>query len=106
MAETGVRHGTAWRALAHWDGARVEIENEFVADDWLHIEQMDDNVWWLESATLGSCNAARRRDGPPTWNAVSMPYRTALRMLEIGTSRSSDMSSEIIEASNGSRLAG
>jgi hypothetical protein len=44
--------GKAWRVLAH-DGARtVEVQNqgtfdELVVDDWLHVEQMDDEVWWL-----------------------------------------------------------
>jgi hypothetical protein len=45
-------HGNTWRVLAHREGVSVEIENqgtfdELVVDDWLHVEQMDENVWWL-----------------------------------------------------------
>lgn len=44
--------GIKWRLLAHADGERVEVESrgvfdELVVDQWLHVEQMDDNVWWL-----------------------------------------------------------
>jgi hypothetical protein len=38
--------------LAHRGDANIELENqgvfdELVLDDWLHVEQMDDAVWWL-----------------------------------------------------------
>jgi hypothetical protein len=44
--------GTQWRLLTHDDVKTTEIKNkgifdELVVDDWLHIEQMDDNIWWL-----------------------------------------------------------
>ena len=44
--------GSRWRVLAHRGGDRVEVENEgildeLVVDDWIHLEQMDDDVWWL-----------------------------------------------------------
>ena len=44
--------GTRWRILAHREDEKIELENqgtfdELVVDDWLHVEQMDDNVWWL-----------------------------------------------------------
>jgi hypothetical protein len=50
--ENKPEHGIRWRLLSHLDGASVETENqgtfdELVVDDWLHIEQMDTNVWWL-----------------------------------------------------------
>jgi hypothetical protein len=44
--------GRRWRFLAHHEGEEVQLENqgmfdELVVDDWLHVEQMDNNVWWL-----------------------------------------------------------
>jgi hypothetical protein len=44
--------GKRWRFLAHRDGAKIELENEgvfdeLVVDDWLHVEKMDNNAWWL-----------------------------------------------------------
>jgi hypothetical protein len=44
--------GERWRVLAHADQRKVEVENdgifdELVVDDWLHIEQMDENAWWI-----------------------------------------------------------
>jgi hypothetical protein len=44
--------GRRWRILARREGEKIELENqgafdELVVDDWLHVEQMDDNVWWL-----------------------------------------------------------
>jgi hypothetical protein len=63
-------HGRAWRVLAHRDGDHVALENEgvfdeLVVDDWLHIEQMDDNIWWLR---LGDARilVTLQTDGPPT----------------------------------------
>jgi hypothetical protein len=46
------QHGRTWRVLAHREGRSVEVENdgtfdELVVDDWLHVEQMEANVWWL-----------------------------------------------------------
>ncbi len=45
-------HGKIWRVLAHLEDGPFEVENqgtfdELVVDDWLHVEQMDDAVWWL-----------------------------------------------------------
>ncbi|MGJ5077004.1 hypothetical protein [Bradyrhizobium oligotrophicum] len=46
--------GRRWRFRAVRDGGRsVELQNqgtfdELVVDDWLHIEQMDDRVYWLQ----------------------------------------------------------
>lgn len=44
--------GSKWRILAHSSAGSVGMEDqgtfdELVVDDWLHIEQMDDDVWWL-----------------------------------------------------------
>lgn len=46
--------GSNWRLLAHSknDQKDISFENEgifdeLVVDDWLHIEQMDTNVWWM-----------------------------------------------------------
>jgi hypothetical protein len=44
--------GKRWRILAHREGEKIVLENqgafdELVVDDWLHVEQMDNNVWWL-----------------------------------------------------------
>jgi hypothetical protein len=45
-------YGNEWRLLAHRGDEKLEIENqgcldEVVVGEWLHMEQMDDNVWWL-----------------------------------------------------------
>ena len=46
------RPGSRWRLLAR-DGERnITAQNdglfdELVVDDWLHLEQMDDNTWWM-----------------------------------------------------------
>ncbi len=52
---TEKKYGKKWRLLTHDGGKRVELENqgtfdELVVDDWLHIEQMDESVWWLRVA--------------------------------------------------------
>lgn len=44
--------GANWRFLAHDANSRTELENkgifdELVVDNWLHVEQMDERVWWL-----------------------------------------------------------
>lgn len=44
--------GTQWRVLAKRGDEAVELENqgvldEVVLDDWLHLEQMNENVWWM-----------------------------------------------------------
>jgi hypothetical protein len=49
---SATKPGWRWRLLAHREDEKVEIANqgrfdELVVDDWLHVEQMDDNVWWL-----------------------------------------------------------
>lgn len=46
------RPGERWRVLAHDEHTTIELEDqgifdELVVDEWLHIEQMDDNVWWF-----------------------------------------------------------
>ncbi|GLH78084.1 hypothetical protein SSBR45G_29920 [Bradyrhizobium sp. SSBR45G] len=46
--------GRRWRVRAvRDDGRSIELQNhgifdELVVDDWLHLEQMDDNAWWLQ----------------------------------------------------------
>jgi hypothetical protein len=46
------RPGSRWRLVAR-DGERnVTAENEgvfdeLVVDDWLHLEQMEDDTWWM-----------------------------------------------------------
>jgi hypothetical protein len=44
--------GTQWRVLVKRGDEAVELENqgvldEVVLDDWLHLEQMNENVWWM-----------------------------------------------------------
>jgi hypothetical protein len=44
--------GSTWRVLAYRGAERVEVEgeggvDELVVDDWIHLEQTDDDVWWL-----------------------------------------------------------
>ena len=44
--------GARWRLLAHREHGNLELKNEgifdeLVVDDWLHIEQMDQRIWWL-----------------------------------------------------------
>ena len=44
--------GTKWRILARDGERRVTAENEgvfdeLVVDEWLHLEQMDENTWWM-----------------------------------------------------------
>jgi hypothetical protein len=59
------RPGRSWRILAHGPGpydsiqtgtragstekarARGSVFDELCIDDWLHLEQMDDRLWWL-----------------------------------------------------------
>lgn len=41
-----------WRVLAQDGATRVELEDrgvfdELVIDDWLHLEQMEERVWWM-----------------------------------------------------------
>ena len=45
--------GSSWRALVHRDTETVSIENngvldELVVDDWLHLEKMQEDLWWLK----------------------------------------------------------
>jgi hypothetical protein len=53
ISVTNKEPGRRWRILAHRDGGdAVHLEDqgkfdELVVDDWLRIEQMDDNVWWI-----------------------------------------------------------
>ncbi|NJL27616.1 MAG: hypothetical protein HC897_06810 [Thermoanaerobaculia bacterium] len=44
--------GCSWRLLAHRASEEVSIENEgifdeLVLDNWLHLERMQDKLWWL-----------------------------------------------------------
>lgn len=52
MTTTTDRPGGKWRLLAHDQGDAIEVENrgifdELVVDEWLHIENLDTNAWWL-----------------------------------------------------------
>lgn len=45
--------GNRWRLLAWNQGEKVQFQNigtfdELVVDGWLHIEQMDKRVWWMQ----------------------------------------------------------
>lgn len=48
------RPGYRWRVLAHEDhGPSHAMQDqgrfdELVVDDWLHIEQMQNRVWWMQ----------------------------------------------------------
>jgi hypothetical protein len=44
--------GAEWRILAHEKGDTVEVANrgkldEVVVDEWFHLEEMDQNQWWM-----------------------------------------------------------
>jgi len=44
--------GAEWRVLAFNRGEKVELQNqgifdEVVVDDWLHVEQMDVDCYWV-----------------------------------------------------------
>jgi hypothetical protein len=44
--------GARWRFLAHQEQGSLQLQNqgvfdELVADDWLHIEQMEETMWWM-----------------------------------------------------------
>jgi len=44
--------GARWRLLAQNNGQSLEITDqglfdELVVDDWLHIEKLDTNRWWM-----------------------------------------------------------
>ena len=61
--------GRRWRILAHREGETVELENqgkfdELVLDDWLHVEQMDDNVWWLRVGDVRIFVTVRGAENP------------------------------------------
>jgi hypothetical protein len=41
-----------WRVLAHRGGDKIQLENEGELDEvvlhpWFHLEQMDEDLWWL-----------------------------------------------------------
>lgn len=61
--------GDRWRILAHYRTAKQRKGKEYpftfeaqdeggfdelVVDDWLHIEQMDNAVWWMRLHTKGA----------------------------------------------------
>jgi hypothetical protein len=44
--------GAIWRLLAHRENGDLELENEGLFDEltlehWFHIEQMDEDLWWM-----------------------------------------------------------
>jgi hypothetical protein len=44
--------GGTWRLLAHrgdepFEAADIGVFDELVVDEWLHVEQLDTNQWWL-----------------------------------------------------------
>lgn len=46
------KFGERWRLLAHESGGSYAVEDrgtfdELVVDDWLHVEQLDDALWWI-----------------------------------------------------------
>jgi hypothetical protein len=65
----GKKFGSKWRVLAHSGTRHFEMENEgvfdeLVVDDWLHIEQMDTNVWWMRVGDAW-INVTLSQDGQP-----------------------------------------
>lgn len=52
--------GARWRVQSQVGDAKVELRNvgifdEIVVDDWLHVEQMNDRLWWMQLG--GACFA-------------------------------------------------
>jgi hypothetical protein len=65
------KSGLKWRLLAHLENRYFEVENqgsfdELVVDGWLHIEQMDANVWWMRVGDA-SINVTYPRTGSQSW---------------------------------------
>ena len=68
--------GHRWRVLAwaHKGEERIELRDrgifdELVADDWLHIEQMDYDTWWMQIGRTGKQLTVRDTildDGTPS----------------------------------------
>lgn len=52
MSDKTEHSGFRWRILARQEEKTVELEDqglldEVVLDDWLHLERMDVDAWWL-----------------------------------------------------------
>ena len=47
--------------------------DELVVGSWLHVEQMDVGVWWLNVGGV-TLNIRADRDGRPQWVSVTGPY--------------------------------
>ena len=55
-----MKPGRRWRVLAWVEKGAERIElrdrgifDELVVDDWLHVEQMADNEWWMQIGRQG-----------------------------------------------------
>lgn len=56
--------GKSWRILAWEEGVPLELQNrgtidEVVVEEWLHLEQMDEHLWWLR---VGDARIMAERD--------------------------------------------
>jgi hypothetical protein len=52
MADPTRKPGSSWRILARDGERKIELANEGIFDElvinsWLHLEQMDDDHWWM-----------------------------------------------------------
>jgi hypothetical protein len=70
-----------WRFLAHRADGDLELENEgafdeLVVDDWLHLEKMDENVWWCRMGDA-RLTITLRSGQPPVLDVTRGEYAEA-----------------------------
>jgi hypothetical protein len=51
-SKPGAELGSVWRLLARREADNLKVENagildEFVLDDWFHLEKMSERMWWM-----------------------------------------------------------
>jgi hypothetical protein len=70
--------GRPWRLLAHTDGADRDIRDngsdfdELVVGKWIHIERMNDRIWWMDIGGV-TVHVKADRDGKPVEVTVHGP---------------------------------
>ncbi len=66
--------GSRWRVLGNsaserfereFDGEDALVFDELVVDDWLHVEQMEDNAWWARIGDAWVFVELPPNGGPP-----------------------------------------